>query len=189
MSTPEIKIRHGNFFDLDSPPQKHDEITFAAARVELLGTMFDFVCHFDEYLAKHDVAAEVKALVRPGEDAPWVRGRAQRLFLISNSTEVDRGEKTFFFASFIALIQDDEHGHFGVPFQCSDCYGRSSLTFSSEDAPPETLQQRIADAFWGLLLSDPTDLDEYRDSILQSGAGVWLDFGVEDGEPFLEERV
>ena len=21
------------------------------------------------------------------------------------------------------------------------------------------------------------------------GAGVWLDFGVEDGEPFLEERV
>ena len=76
MSTPEIGIRHGNFFDLDSPPQKYDELTFAAARVELLGTMFDFVCHIEKYLAKHDVAAEVKALVRPGEDAVWVSRRS-----------------------------------------------------------------------------------------------------------------
>ena len=39
MSTPEIKVRHGNFFDLDGPPQKYGEFTFAAARVELLGTI------------------------------------------------------------------------------------------------------------------------------------------------------
>ena len=60
--------------------------------------------------------------------------------------------------------------------------------FSSENGPPEKLQQQIAEAFWGLLLSDPTDLVDYKDSMLHLGAGVWIDFGVEDGEPFFEER-
>jgi hypothetical protein len=60
--------------------------------------------------------------------------------------------------------------------------------FSSERGPPEGLQRQIAEAFWGLLLSDPTDLMDYKDSMYHLGACIWIDYGVEDGEPFMEER-
>ena len=93
-----------------------------------------------------------------------------------------------FSADFIAILQDGDAAYYAVPFSCDDYYGRTLLMFSSENGPPEKLQQQIAEAFWGLLLSDPTDLVDYKDSMLHLGAGVWIDFGVEDGEPFFEER-
>lgn len=188
MPDPAIEIRHGRFSDLTGPPQCHDTTAIAAANVELLGSMFDLTHKLSEFLNHRDVSPEIRALVRPGQDAVWVRGRAQRLFDIPDTTAEDRGEKTFFFASFLALIPDENGQYIGIPFQCSEHYGQTGLIFSSEDAPSEELQGMIARAFWELLLSDPTDIEDYRDSMLHPGAGVWLDFGIDDGEPFLEER-
>jgi hypothetical protein len=81
-----------------------------------------------------------------------------------------------------------ELGNLTVPFECSDYYGESGLTFSSVKAPDEAIQRAIAEAFWGLLLSAPTDLSDYEDRLYHSGAGVWLLFGVESGEPFMREK-
>ena len=188
MAVPRIEIRHGRFTDLTGPPQKFGELTFAPAEVELSGSMFDLTHRLDDYLHRYDVPAEVKPLLRSGEDAVWVRGRAQQLFQIPNTSAENRGEKTFFSALFLALVPDEAGHHLGVPFECTDHYGGSGLVFSSEDPPSAELQHRIAEAFWGLLLSEPANIQDYRDCILHSGAGVWVDFGIADGEPFVEER-
>jgi hypothetical protein len=187
--SPDIQIRHGQFTDLTGPPQRHGDMTFAPAEIRLHGSMFDLTHSLEDHLKRMDVSPETKTLVRPGEDAVWVRGRAQQLFMIPNTTEEDRGEKAFFFASFLALIEGEDDRYVGIPFECSDYYGRSELIFSSEDSPPLEVQDRIANAFWSLLLSEPDAIADYRDSVLHHGAGVWLDFGVQDGEPFLEERT
>ena len=147
------------------------------------------VCRLEEQLSQPFCPAAARALARPGEDAVWVRGRAQRLFFIPNTTEHERPEKSCFGGSFVALLSDDGGAYYCVPFECSDYYGRAGLKFSSEDAPPESLQRRIAAAFWGLLLLDSTDLEDYQDTLYHSGAGVTLMFGVKDGDPFLEERT
>ena len=188
MDLPDVEIRHGEFIDLDGPAKTFGEITFAPARVELHGYDHNSASDLQHYLEQAEVSAEIKALVRPGDDAPWVRGRAQRLFFVPNTTEEDRPEKTCFCAAFIALIRDSGDKYFGVPFECMDYYCKTTLYFSEENGPPISLQQRIAAAFWGLLLSDPTDVDDYRDSFFHSGAGVMIDFGIDDGEPFIEER-
>ena len=188
MKPPKIEIRHGRFHDLTGPPQYFHEITFAAAEVELEGTMFQLSHFLEDHLDRIGVSPENRSLIRPGEEAVWVRGRAQQLFKIPGSTEEDRTEKTFFAGRFLALFSEAEGQYLGTPFECRDCYARSGLMFSSEDPPPEELTGRLAEAFWGLLLSDPANLEDYRDSLFHTGAGVWLDFGIEDGEPFLEER-
>ncbi|MCA9069402.1 MAG: hypothetical protein KDA84_10785 [Planctomycetaceae bacterium] len=182
-----IEIRHGRFLDLDGPPQKLDDLTIAPAKIELYGSMFDLTHHLEDHLKQRSVSAEVRALIRPRQNAIWIRARAQRLFHIPSSVAEDRIEKSFFQAEFLAIFPE-EGQYIGVPFECSDYYGRTGLTFSSEDSPPESLQDKIADAFWELLLSDPNDIEDYRDTMFHLGAGVEIEFGVEDGEPFFEER-
>lgn len=188
MDSPDIQIRHGQFTDLTGPSRPHGDILFASAEIKLLGSAFTLTHCLEDHLQQIVVSPETMALVRPGQDAVWVRGRAQQLFKIPNTTEEDRGEKTFFFSTFLALMKEEDGRYVGVPFECSDYYGRAGLMFSSEDSPPPELQDRIAKAFWSLLLAEPDEMEDYRDSTFHSGAGVWLDFGVEDGEPFLEER-
>ena len=188
MNRPKIQIRHGQFTDLLGPPQTYDDITFAAAQVQLNGSIFDLTHPLESWIDQHHVPRETKALVLAAENAVWVRGRVQQLFKIPNTTEEDRGEKTFFLGELIAILQGEAGQSLGIPFLCTDTYGRSGLMFSSEDPPPQELQQRIGNAFWSLLLSDPRNLEDYRDSILHLGTGAWLDFGVQDGDPFLEER-
>jgi hypothetical protein len=91
-------------------------------------------------------------------------------------------------ASFIAVCPQPDGSLLGVPFECHDHYLQSALMFSEQvDPAPADLCSRVADAFWGLLLAEPHDLPEYRDRMLHIRAGVWLVFGVEAGQPFIEE--
>lgn len=177
-----FNIRHGEFLDVDGVPKRRNTITFVPARVTLHG--YESACHLKDYLV--DAPPVTKALVHPGKDAPWVLGRLIRHFGTQQVPEEDRIEKSFFFASFLAVLHEKDH--LAVPFECSDYYGRSALTFSSDDPPDHAVQQAIANAFWGLLLADPDDVADYQDRMHHPGEGVWIRFGVEDGEPFLMEE-
>jgi hypothetical protein len=53
----------------------------------------------------------------------------------------------------------------------------------SPDGPDEDMQSKIAVAFWALLLQKPDDVADFRATVYHPGAGVWLHFACEDGEP------
>src|SRR5690606_12521782 len=109
------------------------------------------------------------------------------IFAAQQVPEAERGEKSCFYASFLAILHENDN--LAVPFECSDYYARSALTFSTLDPPDEEIQKTIADAFWGLLLADPTDVADCQNKLYHSGAGVWIKFGIEHGEPFMREDV
>ncbi|WP_425618630.1 hypothetical protein NA78x_002339 [Anatilimnocola sp. NA78] len=178
-----FEIRHGEFHDVIGPVRCWSEIAFVPARVTLHGSSFSSVFPLNEFTA--GVSPATKALIRPGEDAPWVLGRLIRLFLTERIPEDQRSEKSCFFACFVAVMH--QRGNLAIPFEVSDYYGRTSLMFSSEDAPSQELQAEIATAFWSLLMSEPAELEDYEDRMDHVGAGVWIRFGVENGEPFMFE--
>jgi hypothetical protein len=182
MDEPKLEIRHGSLIDIDGPARKFGVINIVPAKVELEGTAFQSSHH----LAEH--GSEIKLLVEQSDIAVWVRGRAQQLFLISNNTEEERPEKSFFGASFVAILPGDNGNLIGVPFECSDYYGRSGLTFSSDNAPPKAVKDQIAEAFWGLLLLDPDDVADYRATMYHPGISMIIEFGIESGQPFILER-
>jgi hypothetical protein len=180
-----ISIRYGESEDVIGNARRHDDIACVPARVQLTGISLTNGSYLEEYLAESTLAAEVKALIHPGEDAPWVCGRVQRVFSQPQAPEEDRAEKSCMGFGFLAVIPEDE-GLVGIPFECTDYYGRSHLLFSSE-APPQPLADRIANAFWQILLQEPQDLPDYTDHFYHVGAGIKVRFGVRDGEPFMEE--
>lgn len=187
MTSPNISIRHGKYFDLLGPPQRWQEATIAAAQIELTGSMFELSHRLADYVAVADLSTDTRMLVERPEDAVWVRGRAQQLFQIANTTAEDRGEKTFFSASFLAIITDSSGTFVGIPFKCSDHYGKSGLFFSDDDPPAPAIRRLIANCYWGLLLSDPGHTQDYNDSLPHPGTGGQIRFGVENGEPFVDE--
>lgn len=185
MNSDSIKIRFGELDDVIGPARRHEDISIVPARVQLNGSMLTNGRHFDEYLAAHKLPLDVKALIRPGEDAPWVCGRVQRVFSLPQLPEEERAEKSCMGFGFLAALQ--ENGQLiGIPFECTDYYGRSLLVFSG-DSPPQSLIDRITNSFWQLMLEAPQDLPEYSDQYYHTGAGVEVRFGVRDGEPFMEE--
>lgn len=183
MSESPFNIRHGRFHDIEGPPQRHNDVTFVPARITLNGTWFQSA--FELMARMAEMPPGTQAIVPPGDDAPWVLGRLMRLFGTEPVSEEDRPEKSCFFASFLAVLH--KKGNLAVPFECSDYYGRSGLTFSTDDPPDHDIQETIANGFWDLLLMDPTDVADYEDRMNHSGAGVWIRFGVENGEPFMNE--
>jgi hypothetical protein len=178
-----FQTRYGKFHELNGPARQHDGIIFVPARVTLTGTAFDYVFPLADCL--DEVFTATKAIVRFGVDAPWVLGRLMRLFGIKRLPVEDRGEKTCFYAAFLAVLP--EQGNLAVPFECTDNYLESCLMFSSEDAPPHEVQETIAGAFWGLLLTEPDELKDYKERMLFQGEDIWIRFGVEHGEPYLVE--
>jgi hypothetical protein len=177
-----FNIRHGSLEDVIGRPTTHSEITFVPARVKLHGTMFQSVFPLKDSLA--DVPPATIAAIRPGEDAPWVLGRLIHLFGTELVSDENRGDKSCFYAEFLAVYLADEN--LAIPFSCDDYYGKTAITFSSDDPPPENTQQQIVSAFWGLLLSAPTDIADHNGRMFHSGGGDWIDFGVSHGEPFMD---
>jgi hypothetical protein len=183
MPDPMFQIRHGQFHDVDGPSRRHNNVTFVPARITLNGDWFESAFDLADWMK--DAPTGAAAIVRPGDDAPWVLGRLMRLFATQPGPEDERPEKSCFFASFLAVLHGN--GNLAVPFECSDYYGKSALTFSTDDPPAPEIQEHIARAFWDLLLSEPTDVADYENKMYHSGAGVWIRFGIEDGEPFMIE--
>jgi len=183
MTESSFHVRYGALHDAVGPARQHEGIIFVPARVTLTGGTFDYVFPLADSL--EEVFAATRAIVQPGADAPWVLGRLMKLFGIEKLPVGGRGGKTCFHAGFLAVLPGRDN--LAVPFECTDNYLESSLMFSSDDAPPRDLQETIARAFWGLLLTDPDALTDYNERMLFRGEGIWIRFGVEHGEPFLVE--
>lgn len=183
MTESSFHIQHGQLHDVAGPARQHQGIIFVPARVTLTGAVFEYVFPLADCL--EEVFAATRAILQPGADAPWVLGRLKRLFGIERLPIENRGKKTCFYAAFLAVLP--ERGNLAVPFECTDNYLETALMFSSENAPPQDLQETIARAFWGLLLTEPDELTDYNERMLFQGEGIWIRFGVEHGEPFLVE--
>ena len=179
-----LTIRHGVLNDIEGPPRRFGDVSFVPANVALKGNSFDPASELADFIAEYP--SETRAIVKPGDDAAWVLGRLMCLFGTKPTLEEERPEKTCFFTGFVAVMPGDEL--IGIPFECSDYYGRSSIKYSNDDPPPDEVQAYVASAFWKLLLENPRELVEYSDKMFHDGAGVWIRFGVENGEPFMREE-
>lgn len=178
-------VRFGELNEIEGLPHQSDLITFIPAQITLWGNCFESSFFLKDHLA--DQPASIKTIIKPGQDAPWVLGRLIRLFRINRLPVDERPEKSCFVASFIALLHQEKV--IGIPFECSDYYGKSSLTFSTDDPPQEEMKAQIANAFWKLLLEVPEEVEDYTDRMFHAGTGRWVQFGIKNGESFLESTL
>jgi hypothetical protein len=129
---------------------------------------------------------------RRKQDAPWVRGRLGQLFGIPWPPADQQGEKCCFWQELAAAYHGGGGSLAGVIFLCCDYYGSSGVMFEEQrprraPAISEGDQRRVATALWELLLEEPGDVPEYTDRMYHSGAGVWVEFGIRRGRPFMRE--
>src|SRR4051812_19453159 len=110
-----IEIRYGEFKDVVARSRQFHDIALVPAVVGLTGSMLTNGSFLDEYLDKQRLPVEVRAIIRPGEDAPWVCGRIQYLFSLPRVPEEDRGEKCCMAFDFLAVL-DVDGKLIGVPF-------------------------------------------------------------------------
>ena len=178
------EIRHGELLDVIGAPVRFGNCTFVPANVVLHGSAFSPQFDFVDWCALSAIA--IPPIVNRDLNAPWVLGRLLALFDTENTPEDEREEKCCFHASFIAIAQEFEH--VAAPFTASDVYGRTSLWFSDEGAPPQQLRTAIAHDFYNLILKQPESLVDYQNRMYHPGAGAWIDFGVDCGEPYMVER-
>jgi hypothetical protein len=129
---------------------------------------------------------DVRQLLLDGYDGPWVRGRMERVFGVPSPKADELSEKSGLLGKFLAVVSEEGGSLVGVPFWCGDHYLRAGLTFSGAETPG--VCDRIAGAFWGLLLAAPHDLPDYTDQMFHHGSGTWLAFGVRGGRPFIDEH-
>ena len=170
-----MQIRFGTLDDVFGRPATSGGFVFLPAAVELEG---DDVS--DEFLMRDAVGPQPPAiLIRPLEqqyDAAWVRARLPQVFGYTPiPAEV---EKSLLDVGFVAVPSGSE---VGIPFICSDYYGRTGLVFS-ELGPEPDVQAAIAAAFWQLLLSAPEDVADFESAVYHPGAGVWMQFGCSHGD-------
>lgn len=106
-------------------------------------------------------------------EALWVRARIGRVFGIAPPSPL--GKRCLLDAAFLAVAHP-RRGPFleAYPFVCTDSDGEEpvdyewfdttvGLAFPRTNPPEPTTRRRIADAFWGLLLSAPDDLATFGD--------------------------
>lgn len=182
MSQLPFEIRHGKFLDILGSPVRQGDVTLVPAHVKLNGTSLSPVFSFFEWC--ESTGHSIPLVVHGQENAPWVLGRLMAVFNTENTPEDDRSEKSCLNASFLAILHGDNE--IAIPFDCSDYYGQTSIYFSSEDSPADEHQERIAKAYFELLLSDPDDLIDYDNKMYHSGAGVCIAFGILHGEPYID---
>jgi hypothetical protein len=140
-----------------------------------------------------ELAPQVWRWARRQQDAPWVRGRLERLFRVPAAAAADQGEKCCFNHYLAAAVPNDDGSFTTVVFICCDYYGASEILFE-EPAPhaepriAPDVRRRLAAALWDLVLEDPADVPEYTDRLCHAGAGVWIRFGIRRGRPFMIEE-
>lgn len=122
-------------------------------------------------LRDRDDAKVIADAVAGMYEAAWVRARIPRVFGYTPApSEV---EKSLIHETFTATRD-------GVTcsFTCIDHYGKAGLELGALDAATKA---SIAEAFWTLLLADPTDLADFRTRVFHDGAGIWLEYFCEAG--------
>jgi hypothetical protein len=177
-----LEIRNGQLLGVFGKSAEFAGLTLMPADVELEGGSFGL----DYCLSDHVGEANPTILRHPlsGQfDAAWVRARIPRVFEFT--PDLSEAEKSLLYVGFVAVIEDTL---VGIPFICTDHYGRSGLLFS-EKGPEETLKQTIASAFWSLLLHVPEDLADFEGRVYHPGTGVWLNYGCKLGHIYCEEEA
>jgi len=169
-------IRYGELIDVYGLSAQSKDFTFVPARIQLNGTMLELGQYFDEH------PKMPRARIPKHADAAFVRARIPHIFGYTPIYDEDQ-EKSLLSEGFVAVLPD---GKTAVPFECSDYYGRTSLTFSG-DGPEEPLRTQIADAFWETVESEPNVLDDFEQSVFHPGACVWMQFGCKNGELYCDE--
>ncbi len=175
-----MRVRNAKLHDVVGRPAKQAGFTIVPAQVELDGMMFQPSFCLNE-LASERIPPVLRVPIEQQFDVAWVRARLPVVFgLTPEPSEI---EKTFLNHGFVAVPEGSDEG---VAFECSDYYGKTSLTFSDAEVD-ESLKARAADAFWALLLSEPDALADFTGRSYHDGAGVWLNYGCVNGEPFCDE--
>ena len=175
-----MNVRHAKLRNVYGRAAKHSGFTIVPADVELEGTMFRPSSRLNE-LPSDRIPPVLRVPVAEQFDVAWVRARLPVAF--GCTPEPSEVEKTFLLQGFVA-VQDGADA--GVAFECSDYYGKSSLTFSQAESD-ESLKGRITDAFWSILLSEPDALADFNGRFDHIGAGITLEYGCENGEPYCIE--
>ncbi len=175
-----MNVRHATLHDVYGRPARHDGFTFVPGRIEFDGTAFEPSHHLRELPADR-IPPVLRLPVERQFDVSWVRARIPRVF--GFTPEPAETEKTFLSVGFVAVPNGGDEG---IAFECSDYYGKTSLTFSGDERDGE-MKRKLAEAFWGVLASEPDDLADFSGWCFHSGAGVWMNFGCANGEPYFFE--
>jgi hypothetical protein len=176
----DIRVQFGTLQNVFGKPARHDGFTFVPAAIQLDGESFSMGFYFRDLAGDRPPAI----LVRPIEfqyDAAWVRARLPRVF--GFTPELSEVEKSLLDVGFLAVASGSA---IGLPFTCTDYYGRAGLMFSP-NGPDQDTQAKIARAFWSLLLQTPDDIADFEATVYHPGAGIWMHFGCENGEPSYSE--
>jgi hypothetical protein len=175
-----MQIQFGTLGNVFGRPAVSNDFTFMPADVQLQGNGFSI--DFDLRDAVGERPPAILALpIEQMYDAAWVRARLPRVFEFT--PEVSDVEKSLLDVGFVAVASG---ASVGFPFVCTDYYGRTGLMFSPV-GPGQDMQARIAAAFWSLLLQAPDDVADFQATVYHIGAGVWLHYSCEDGEPMCRE--
>ena len=175
-----MRVEFGTLQNVFGKPASHSGFTFVPAAVALNGKHFSSGFHLRDSVGEH-LPAILARPMKHGYDAAWVRARLPRVF--GFSPEVSDVEKSLFDVGFVAVAAGSS---VGLPFICTDYYGRTGLVFSP-DGPDDSTQAKIAAAFWSLLLQEPDELADFEATVYHPGASIWMHFGCEDGEPSCRE--
>jgi hypothetical protein len=176
-----MKVRHATLLDVVGRPAKFGGLTIVPAEVELEGRFFRPSFPLADLPAVR-IPPILRVPIEKHYDVSWVRARLPLAFGIS--PEPSEAEKTLLWVGFVAIADGEDEA---VAFWCSDYYGKTSLMFSDAEAADEAAKEKAATVFWGLLLSEPDELEDFEASVRHLGAPVTLHFGCEDGEPFFRE--
>jgi hypothetical protein len=175
-----MRVRHAELRNVYGRAANHGGFTIVPADVVLTGKMFDSSFPLNE-LPGNRIPPVLRVPVANGFDVAWVRARLPLAF--GCTPEPTELEKAFLAQGFVAVPDGAE---VGIPFEASDYYGRTSLTFSESEVDEE-MKARVADAFWSVLLADPDELDDFSGRFYHIGAGVTLTYGCHHDEPFRQE--
>lgn len=168
-----MNVQHGGFtfsLQLDSPLAKGGET------IQLIDCLPKDM--------KKPGLPELQKLITEKVEAVWVQGRLMVLFGFSPADEDERSEKAIIEAGFLAW-EDAKDADDGYRFSCLDAKGRAKIIFPKN--VPKELSKKIGNAFWGLLLSEAAELDDFEGAL--NVKGVRTPFGVRDGKAFYGEEA
>lgn len=169
-----MNVRHATLMNVFGRPAKYAGFSIMPAHLKLEGQMFRPSYRLAQ-LPSDRIPPVLRIPIERGFDVAWVRARIPIVF--GYAPDVSEVEKSVLYEGFLAV---SENAGDAVPFECSDYYGKTSLTFSPAETD-EPLKQSVADAFWGVLLADPNALADFEARTHSEGhAG----YGCRDGEPY-----
>lgn len=144
-----IETRHGWLLDIVGSTRLVDGIWFAPICGEVEDPEEYPSCPLHEYA---EVSFHCEGFELGDADGVWVRAAIPSVFGYA-PLHVSDGRWFLLDAAFVAVVPDGEQCWVAFPFVCTDAHQTTGLVFSSR-GPDADLRERIARAFWGLVVSE-----------------------------------